>query len=110
MLCCAALQAGCGAAPGSAGDAERGRSLIAQHQCGRCHTVPGVAGADGRLAVTLEAFGARGYIAGQVPNDDAHLLRWIVAPDSVVPDTTMPAQGVTPGDARHIAAYLRRQR
>lgn len=98
-LACSAALAGA--------DAERGQHLVAQYQCGRCHTVPGVPGAGGRVAVTLDGFGARSYIAGSVPNDDVRLERFLVAPDSVARGTTMPAQGVTPEDARDIAAYLR---
>lgn len=88
-------------------DAARGQRLIAQYHCGRCHTVPGVPGAGGRIAVTLQGIGGRTYLGGRVPNDDARLARFLVQPESVVPDTTMPAMGVTPRDARDIAAFLR---
>lgn len=104
VTACLLLGAGT-AAP--AADAQRGQRLVAQYHCGRCHTVPGVPGAGGRIAVTLAGVGARSYIAGRVPNDDARLERFLVAPDSVVPGTTMPAMGVTPADARDIVAYLR---
>jgi cytochrome c1 len=87
-----------------------GRRLLAQYQCGSCHTIPGVEGAAGRLAVTLEAVGARSYIAGRWPNTDANLARWIVDPASMVPGTAMPAMGVSEEDARAIAAYLRELR
>jgi cytochrome c len=102
---CAVL-AGCGPPPAKA-DAERGRRLISQYQCGRCHTVPGVEAARGRVAVTLESFGARSYIAGRVPNGDEALRRWIADPASLVPGTAMPDLGVSDDDARDIAAYLR---
>jgi cytochrome c len=88
-------------------DAERGRQLAAQYQCGRCHTIPGVASARGTLAIPLAAFGRRSYIAGHVPNTDALLQRWLIDPPALVPGTTMPAMGVTPPDARDLAAYLR---
>jgi cytochrome c len=88
-------------------DAERGRRLLTQYQCGSCHVIPGVAGADGRTAPTLAAFGRRSYIAGQWPNNGDALVRWIVAPRSVVPDATMPAMGAGEADAKDMAAYLR---
>lgn len=94
------------AVPASA-DAERGRLLAAQYQCGRCHIIPGVAAARGTLAVSLASFGRRSYIAGHVPNTDALLQRWLVDPPALVPGTAMPAMGVTPADARDLAAYLR---
>jgi cytochrome c len=100
---------GCGDPPSKAGlaDAERGRRLLAQYQCGSCHMIPGVEAAHGRLAVTLESFGRRSYIAGHVPNRDDLLARWIIDPPSLVPGTLMPSMGVSSGDARDIAAYLR---
>ncbi len=95
--------AGCGNA---AGNSERGRELTQRYQCGTCHVIPGVNGAIGQLAVTLESFGRRSYIAGHVPNTAEHLARWIVNPAAVVPGTLMPSMGVAPDDARDIAAYL----
>lgn len=89
-----------------AGDAERGRRLLTQYQCGSCHVIPGVAGASGRSAPPLQAFGKRSYIAGQAPNDGDALVRWIIAPTSLVPNATMPAMGAGPADARDMASYL----
>lgn len=90
--------------------AERGRALTQQYQCGSCHTIPGVNAANGQFAVTLDAFGRRSYIAGHVPNTQENLVLWITAPDKVVPGTAMPNMGVTPDDAKAIAAYLERLR
>ena len=87
-------------------DLERGRRLIEQYQCGRCHVVPGVAAARGRLAVPLDAMGARSYIAGRIPNRQDTLTQWIVDPPSLVPGTAMPTLGVSTGEAHHMAAYL----
>jgi cytochrome c len=100
----------CNASPAVAtaaeGDAERGRRLIAQYQCGSCHTIPGVPSAGGQRAPSLKSFGLRSYIAGRVANRPELLARWIVQPQSLVPGTPMPAMGVAPADARDIAAYL----
>ena len=90
----------------AASDAERGRQLAQRYQCGTCHVIPGVNGAIGNVAITLASFGQRSYIAGHVPNTHEHLVRWIVNPAAVVPGTLMPSMGVTPDDARDIAAYL----
>lgn len=62
--------------------------------------------ADGKLAVSLDAFGARSYIGGRLPNEPATLVAWIVDPPRLIPDTRMPSLGVAPADARDIAAYL----
>lgn len=90
----------------SSAQLERGRLLLAQYQCGSCHTIPDVQAARGRMGPALAAFGRRSYIAGHVPNGSDHLARWIVAPAALVPGTLMPAMGVSPDDARDMAAYL----
>ena len=86
--------------------AARGKLLLAQYQCGSCHTIPGVAASRGIVGPTLQAFSKRSYIGGTVPNQSAALARWIVDPKALIPATTMPAMGVSPMDARAMAAYL----
>lgn len=88
------------------GDAGRGRLLLAQYQCGACHAIPGVASSRGQAATSLEGFGRRSYIAGRLANQPELLAQWIVAPQSLVPGTAMPAMGVTPAEARDMATYL----
>ncbi len=89
------------------GNPELGRRLAERYHCGSCHTIPGVSAARGRLAISLDSFGQRSYIAGRIPNQAPLLARWIESPRSLIPDTAMPDMGVTPADARDIAAYLR---
>lgn len=88
------------------GSPVRGAQLIQQYGCGSCHTVPGVSGADGLVGPPLTRFGARSYIAGELPNSGDNLQRWIRDPRAVEPNTAMPNLGVSPLDARDIAAYL----
>jgi cytochrome c len=102
LLLAAALRPGWAAEQ----DVERGRRLIAQHQCGACHTIPGVASAEGRVAQPLAGWKHRSYIAGRVPNRAAALAQWIAAPQSLVPGTAMPSMGVGAADAHAMAAYL----
>lgn len=87
-------------------EVERGRRLIAQYQCGRCHEVPGVPDSRGRVAASLAGFGRRSYIAGRFPNEPATLARWIAAPTALSPATLMPSMGVSDADARAMASYL----
>ena len=89
-----------------AGRPDRGAALIAQYGCGSCHTVPGVDRANGLVGPPLTRFGARSYIAGELPNNADNLQRWISDPQSIEPGTAMPDLGVTAIDARDIAAYL----
>lgn len=97
---------GCAPAGARQPGVELGRALLAQYQCGSCHTIPGVPSAGGRFAQSLEGWKLRSYIAGRLPNRRAVLVQWIAAPQSLVPGTAMPAMGVSPADAQAMAAYL----
>jgi cytochrome c2 len=88
------------------GDRERGRKLLVHYQCGRCHAIPEVPDAAGRIGPSLAQFARRSYIASQVPNSAQPLQRWLQDPQALVPGTTMPDLGVSPTDARDMAAYL----
>lgn len=88
------------------GDAARGKQLLAQFQCGACHSIPGVEAARGNAGPPLDTFGRQSYVAGRLPNYPEPLVRWIVDPPALKPGTLMPKQGVSPEDARHMAAYL----
>lgn len=89
-----------------AGHPERGAELIARYGCGSCHTIPGVDRANGLVGPPLTRFGARSYIAGELPNNADNLQRWISDPQAVEPGTAMPDLGVDAIDAQDIAAYL----
>jgi len=93
-------------ADASRAQALRGQALLAQYQCGSCHAIPEVPAARGATGPALAGFGRRSYIAGEVPNRPDTLARWIVQPTALVPDTLMPAMGVSAGEARDMAAYL----
>ena len=107
---CLALLAGCGdrEAPKqvNGGDPLQGQRLMAQYQCTACHAVPEVPGAAGNAGPPLELFGRRSYIAGGIPNTPPNLARWLDNPQAVKPGTAMPDLGVSPAEARHMAAYL----
>ena len=87
-------------------DAERGRALLAQYQCGACHAIPGVPASRGAFAQPLDHWRHRSYIAGRLPNRRDLLARWIVDPGALVPGTRMPRMGVSPQEAQAMAAYL----
>ncbi|MDM0108871.1 c-type cytochrome [Variovorax sp. J22R24] len=93
-------------ADADASQAERGRQLLAQYQCGSCHTIPRVAAAQAQSGPSLAAFGRRSYIAGHLPNQPETLAQWIIEPAALVRATAMPAMGVSARDARDMAAYL----
>lgn len=85
---------------------DHGRQLIQHHGCGACHTIPGVPGANALVGPPLTSMALRTYIAGMLPNTPDNLERWIRDPQQVVPGNAMPTLGVTPAEARDIAAYL----
>ena len=94
------------AAAMTGGDPARGPDLMRKYGCQSCHTIPGVVGADGLVGPPLAGIASRSYIAGVLPNAPANMLRWIQYPKLVDSLTAMPNVGVTPSDARNIAAYL----
>lgn len=85
---------------------EHGRALLAQYQCGACHTIPGVPASRGTFAQPLNGWRHRSYIAGRLPNRPEVLARWIARPQALVPGTRMPDMGVAPDEAQAMAAYL----
>lgn len=109
LLCClAALIGGCerptAAIPGA--DIERGRELLWQFGCGSCHEIEGVIGGVGKVGPPLQGMARRVYIGGVLSNTPEHLAQWIRTPQAFDPPTAMPNLGVTPEQARDMAAYL----
>lgn len=107
---CLAFLAGCGKqdAPKkvSGGDPARGQRLMAQYQCTACHAIPEVPGPAGNAGPPLEQFGLRAYIAGGIPNTPRQLTAWLDNPQAMKPGSAMPDLGVSPAEARDMAAYL----
>ena len=94
------------AAAMTGGNPNHGPALMRSYGCASCHTIPGVAGANGVVGPPLTNIAIRGYIAGVLPNAPANMIRWIRDPQGVDSLTAMPYMGVTESDARDIAAYL----
>ena len=88
------------------GDPYAGERAITHYGCGSCHKIPGVSGAVGLVGPPLAGVGDRAYVAGELTNRPANMIRWIQHPHSVNERTAMPELGVTPQDAKDIAAFL----
>lgn len=88
------------------GNAALGREALARYGCGGCHVIPGIPAARSLVGPPLTHYGQRGFVAGVVSNSADNLIKWIVDPPAVDPQTAMPRLGVTPTEARHMAAYL----
>lgn len=88
------------------GSAQRGAQVISRYDCGSCHVIPGINGAAGMVGPPLLWFARRTFIAGELPNTPANLIRWVRNPPSVEPGTAMPVLGLDEQQARDVAAYL----
>jgi cytochrome c len=88
------------------GDPARGHALISSLGCAGCHTIPGIAGADGNVGPPLTRIADRIFIAGVLRNTPENLVHWVQHPQSVVPGNAMPEMGITEAQARDIASYL----
>jgi cytochrome c len=88
------------------GNADRGRAVIKKYGCNTCHTISGVAGADGLVGPPLNGIAQRMYIGGVARNTPTNLVAWIENPKQFDSKTAMPNVGVTHRDAVDIASYL----
>jgi hypothetical protein len=77
------------------GDPEAGLRIIAAKECGVCHVIPGVAGAEGIVGPPLTNFAHRQFIGGIMPNRPGTLVQWMRDPPSLAPNTGMPGLGLT---------------
>jgi mono/diheme cytochrome c family protein len=109
-VCLAFAVGGCDSAAASsartAGNALRGEQLIRSRGCAACHIIPGIRAPHGLVAPGLDAFASRAYIAGVLPNTPSNLVRWVMDPPAVSPETAMPALGLSQAQAQDVAAYL----
>jgi cytochrome c2 len=88
------------------GSVKRGERAFAKYGCGGCHTAAGQPQASGKVGPPLDGVAARAIIGGRLENKPDNLRLWIENPQRVSPGTAMPNLGVTPHDARDIAAFL----
>ncbi|HVL55524.1 MAG TPA: c-type cytochrome [Burkholderiaceae bacterium] len=94
------------AAAAAVGDPVRGKQAIEQYGCAACHRIPGIADDGPPVGPALDRIATRGVIAGVLPNSRENMIRWLLDPQQVDPQTAMPALGIDPRDAADIAAFL----
>lgn len=102
--CSAPVLPGAGAVAG--GDPQRGEAIIGQVGCGACHEIPQMRSARGLVGPPLLHMGRRTTIAGVLSNTPDNMVRWVQAPQSVVPGNAMPDMGLDAQQARDVAAFL----
>ena len=88
------------------GDPDRAPALIKRYGCSGCHTLPGASEPAGQVGPDLTQLARRVYVAGVVTNTPDNLVAFIVDPRSIDPKSAMPRTGISPAEARDIAAYL----
>lgn len=88
------------------GDVAAGRTVVATLDCGVCHDIPGIVGADGIVGPPLAGFGRRTLIAGLLPNEPDLLAQWVRDAPSLVPNTGMPDLPISDAEAANVAAFL----
>jgi mono/diheme cytochrome c family protein len=84
----------------------RSKVLLAQYGCQSCHRIEGIVGPRSHVGPPLVDWSRQKYIAGVLPNTVENLVRWIVDPQSVSPQTQMPNLSVAEPHAREMADYL----
>lgn len=92
--------------PALGGNPENGKLLLRQFACGSCHSIPGVANADGKVGPPLKGVAQRVYLGGVLPNTPENMASFIRAPHEAAPRTAMPDLGVSEAHARDMVAYL----
>lgn len=106
-----ACMGGCAKAPPSidplsGGNPRVGQQLIARYGCAACHQIKGIAHADSKVGPSLEDIRDSSYVGGVLPNSADNLVKWLMHPRAVSPNTAMPELGVSQAEARDMAAYL----
>ncbi len=112
LLAAAPVLAGCDSGRGIAetspvgGNPRHGADLIVKSNCGLCHEIPGIAGAEGHVGPSLDHMAIRTIIAGFLPNTPENMRAWIRNPQAAVPGNAMPNMELKDDEAEDITAYL----
>jgi cytochrome c oxidase subunit 2 len=92
-------------APTSA-PAKQGERLFMRMPCAGCHTIRGTP-ADGKVGPDLTHLAGRATLAAvTIPNDRAHLARWIEDPQFYKPGNKMPGFALSKRERDALVAYL----
>lgn len=84
----------------------RGMGIFLGNACAQCHTIRGTP-ASGTLGPDLTHVASRPLLAaGTIANTPENLARWIAAPGSMKPATTMPPTGLPPEEMQALVRYL----
>ena len=94
------------AAQPTGAEAVAGGKLIQTISCGSCHTIRGTP-MKGTFGPDLTHFGSRSGIAAYtLPNTPENLLAWLVDPQAIKPECTMPTVPLPLPQQQQLVAYL----
>lgn len=83
-----------------------GKAVFLRNACANCHAVRGTM-ANGQFGPDLTHLMSRDTLAaGATTNTPANLRQWIKDPDSIKPDSLMPAMHLNDHDLDAVTAYL----
>jgi cytochrome c1 len=85
---------------------DRGKAAIERYGCASCHTIPGIAGAEGLVGPSLARVASRTYIAGVLVNTPDNIEQWIADPPRVDSKTAMPNLRLSEQDVKDIRSFL----
>lgn len=80
------------------GDIESGRQLYSTRMCTLCHTLAGESGQMAQFGGSLDNLAAK--------RDAAWIRRYLKDPKSVIPNSPMPASGLTDKEISDLTAFL----
>jgi cytochrome c oxidase subunit II len=84
----------------------RGLAVFLRATCASCHAIQGTT-ANAIMGPDLTHIASRPTLAaGTIPNDAAHLRRWIADPQQIKPGVNMPAHPMPPDDLQALVDYL----
>jgi len=87
--------------------ADIGPDTFSANGCIGCHTIDGVAAANGKVGPNLSHVGSRTTIAaGIMQNTPENLALWIEDPQAIKPGNVMPNLHVRPRDVEILVSYL----
>jgi len=84
----------------------KGKEAIVRYGCTSCHNIPGVEGPRGMVGPPLDHMASRAFIGGKIQNTPPNMIAWLQDPQAMDPNNAMPNLGVTPAEAKDIAAFL----
>ncbi len=87
--------------------AEYGRSLFTSKACTGCHTIQGMAEAQGKVGPELTHQASNSLIVDALPNTEENLKKYLKDPAGVKPGALMPNQYLTDSEIEALVSFLR---